>query len=176
MGRALPRGITMTALKSFKAAIYATALGLLALASGSANAATATTTFAVNSTVVATCTISATAMAFGNYTGVVADTTSTISTTCTNTTPYQIGLDAGTGTGATVAARSMTGAGVLLAYGLYSDATHTTNWGNTPGTDTPASVTATGAVQTVTVYGEIAAGLYVAPGVYADTITATITY
>jgi len=161
---------------SIKPVLCATVFGFLALASDSANAATATTTFAVNSTVVATCTISATAMAFGNYTGVVADSTSTISTTCTNTTPYQIGLDAGTGTGATVAARSMTGAGVLLAYGLYSDATHTTNWGNTPGTDTPASVTATGAVQTVTVYGQIAAGLYVAPGVYADTITATITY
>lgn len=160
---------------SIKPILCATVSGFLALASGSANAATNTTTFAVNSTVVATCTISATALAFGDYTGVVADSTSTISTTCTNTTPYQIGLSAGAGTGATVTARSMTGAGGLLNYALTSDGGHLVNWGNTTATE-PASINGTGLAQTVTVYGEIAAGQYVAPGAYADTITATITY
>ena len=36
------------------------------------------------------------------------DNTFTLKVQCTNTTPYHIGLDAGTGTGATVAARKMT--------------------------------------------------------------------
>jgi spore coat protein U-like protein len=50
-----------------------------------------------------------------------------------------------------------------------------TNWGNTVGTDTVAG-TGNGAAQALTVYGQIAAGLYVTPGSYTDTITATVTY
>ncbi len=165
----------MTSSGTVKSALCAAVFGFLALAPGSANAQ-ATTTFAVGATVAATCTISATAMTFGTYTGVIADATSTITTTCTNTTPYQIGLNAGTATAATVTARSMTGAGVLLGYGLFSDLAHSINWGNTPGTDTPLPVTGTGGALAVTVYGEVAAGQYVAPGTYADTITATVTY
>jgi spore coat protein U-like protein len=42
-------------------------------------------------------------------------------------------------------------------------------------TDTVAG-TGNGAAQAITVYGQAAAGQYVAPGSYADTITATITY
>ena len=53
-------------------------------------AATATTTFQVT----ATCLISATNLAFGAYTGTQTDATSTVTVTCTNTTPYNIGLNA----------------------------------------------------------------------------------
>jgi spore coat protein U-like protein len=84
------------------------------LASRPALAATATTTFGVNATVQATCLVSATAMAFGTYTGAVATSTSAVSVTCTNTTPYNVGLSAGLATGATVTTRSMTGPAAAL--------------------------------------------------------------
>ena len=87
------------------------AIGVLALGLGSASAfaATVTTTFQVTANVQATCAISATSAAFGSYTGVIADTTSIVTVTCSNTTTYNIGLNAGLGTGATVTSRAMTG-------------------------------------------------------------------
>ena len=142
----------------------------------SAVAATTTTTFAVTATVQATCLVSATPLAFGTYTGAVANSTSAVSVTCTNTTPYNVGLSAGLATGATVTARKMTGpASALLAYALFSDAARTVNWGQTIGTDTVTG-TGNGSAQAITVYGQVAAAQYVAPGAYNDTITATVTY
>jgi spore coat protein U-like protein len=146
-------------------------VGLLTLlASIPAAAATATTTFAVTATVQATCTVSATAMAFANYAGVVAPSTSTVSVTCTNTTPYTVGLDAGTATGATVTNRSMKSGAVLLGYGLFSDSAHSANFATT------TSLTGNGASQPITIYGQIPEGQYVTPGAYTDTITVTVTY
>jgi len=149
----------------------------LGLASTPANAVTTvTTTFGVSATVQATCLVSATALAFGTYTGVVANSTSTVSVTCTNTTPYNVGLSAGLATGATVTARKMTGpASALLNYSMFSDSSRTVNWGQTVGTDTVAG-SGNGSAQAITVYGQTAAGQYVAPGAYSDTITATVTY
>jgi spore coat protein U-like protein len=163
---------------AFKSALPAIALGFLGfgLVPMSAIAATATTTFAVTATVQATCLVSATAMAFGTYTGVTATSSSTVSVTCTNTTPYNLGLSAGLATGATVSTRSMTGPGAaLLGYALFSDSGRTVNWGQTIGTDTVTG-TGNGSAQALTVYGQVAAAQYLAPGAYTDTITATITY
>ena len=90
-----------------------------------------TTTFQVTANVQATCAISATAAAFGPYTGVVADTTAILTVTCSNTTTYNIGLNAGVGTGATVTTRAMTGpSSALLNYSLFQDAAHSVNWGD----------------------------------------------
>ena len=161
-----------------KSTLSAVILGVFAvsMAPASARAATATTTFAVTATVVATCLISATPLGFGNYTGVVDPASSTVTVTCTNTTPYNVGLSAGLATGATVTTRSMTGpAAALLGYGLFTNAGHTTNWGLTIGTDTVTG-TGNGAAQPITVFGQIPAAEFVAPGAYADTITATVTF
>ncbi len=137
---------------------------------------TATTTFSVTATVNATCTISATNLAFGTYTGTAVSQQSTVSVTCSNTTPYNVGLNAGTTTGATVTTRQMAGpSGATLSYALYSDTAHTVNWGNTVGTDTVTG-TGNGAAQALTVYGLITAGQYPSPGSYTDTVTATVTY
>ncbi len=142
----------------------------------SAMAATTPSTMAVSTTVEATCTNTVTPLAFGTYSGAQAQTTATITVTCTNTTPYNVGLSAGLATGATVTTRSLTGpAAALLNYVLTSDAAYATNWGVTVGTDTVAG-TGNGAGQAITVYGQEAAGQYVAPGTYTDTITATVTY
>lgn len=141
-----------------------------------AGAATAPSNIAVSATVQATCTNTATPLAFGIYTGVQSDSTATITVTCTNTTPYTVALNAGTAPTATVTTRRMTGAiGVFLAYALFSDTGRTTNWGSTVGTDTIAG-TGTGAGQALTIYGRVAAAQFPAPGAYADTIIATVTY
>jgi len=168
----------MKILNTIKLALPGAFLGclVLGLTPSSASAATATTTFAVTATVQATCLVSATPMAFGTYTGTQATSSSTVSVTCTNTTPYNVGLNAGVATGATVSSRKMTGpSSALLNYSLFSDSARTVNWGQTVGTDT-VSGSGNGTAQALTVYGQVAAGQYVAPGAYTDTITATVTY
>ena len=159
---------------------YATvcAAGMWIVCGDSAYAATSTTTMAVQVTITATCTInSASTLNFGTQ-GVLAtnvDQTSTIQLTCTNTTPYNIGLNAGTGSGATVATRKLTSGANTVNYTLYSNSGRTTVWGNTVSTDTVAG-TGNGAAQSYTVYGRIPAQTTPAPGAYTDTITVTVTY
>ena len=145
---------------------------------GPSSATTTTTTFTATITLAATCLInSASALNFGSAGVLTAnvDQTSTIAVQCTNTTPYNIGLDAGTGTGATVAVRKMTSGGTTVNYTLYSDSGRTTVWGTTIGTNTVAA-TGSGAAQSYTVYGRIPAQTTPAPGTYADTVTVTVTY
>jgi spore coat protein U-like protein len=141
-----------------------------------AHAATSITTFSVTAQVTTTCGITASNLNFGIYTGVQVDATTTLSATCSDTTPYNVGLNAGTTTGATVTTRKMAGPATdLLGYQLFSDTGRTTNWGNTVGTDTVAS-TGTGLAQTLTVYGRIPAGQFIQSGAYDDTITVTLTF
>jgi spore coat protein U-like protein len=137
---------------------------------------TATTTFTVSATIAKACSVSATNLAFGAYSGALVKSTSTVSVNCTNSTPYNVGLNAGQATGATVTNRSMTGpAKALLHYQLFSNSGYTTNWGNTVGTDTLAG-SGNGAVQPLTVYGQIPAVQLAAPGSYTDTIIVSVTY
>ena len=151
---------------------------LLASSTGCGLAATTTSTFSVQLTITASCVISsASAMNFGNS-GVIASAinqTSTIQVQCTNTTPYNIGLNAGTATGATVTTRKMTNGANAISYSLFSNAGMTTNWGQTFGTDT-VSATGNGAAQSFTVYGQVPAQSTPTPGAYFDTITITVTY
>jgi spore coat protein U-like protein len=148
------------------------------LLSAVAIAASTTMTFTGQVTIAATCTInSASSLNFGTQ-GVLAanvDQTSTIQVTCTNTTPFTIGLDAGTGPGATVAARKLTSGGSTVNYTLYADAGHTTVWGNTVSSDAVAA-TGNGSAQSFTVYGRVPPQAAPAPGNYSDTITVTVTY
>ena len=141
-------------------------------------AATTTSTFTTQVTIAAACTInSAATLNFGSQGVLLAnvDQTSTLQVQCTNTTPYNIGLDAGTGTGATVAVRKMSAGANTVNYSLYSDSGRTTVWGNTIGTNTVAA-TGNGASQSYTVYGRVTAQTTPAPATYSDTITVTVTY
>jgi spore coat protein U-like protein len=140
-----------------------------------AEAATQTAPLVVTATVLAVCAIAVTPLSFGNYSAAVLNIPATLSVTCTSTTPYNVGLNAGTSTGATVTTRRMTNGANTLQYTLSSDAAHSVNIGQTIGTDTIAG-TGNGSVQTITIYGQILANQYVVPGVYSDTVTATITY
>ena len=145
---------------------------------GASLAATTTSTFTVQVAITASCTINSTAtLNFGSQGVLTAnvDNTSTMQVQCTSSTPYNIGLNAGTGTGATVAVRKMTSGANTVTYSLYSDSGRSTVWGNTVGTDTVAA-TGNGAAQSYTIYGRVTAQTTPAPATYTDTITVTVTY
>lgn len=135
----------------------------------------ATTHFILTVVVQSACAISANPLSFGNYSGTVLDVNTTLSVTCTDTIPYNVGLSAGTATGATVTNRMMTGpGGALLHYSLYSNSSYSTNWGNSAGSWVGG--TGTGKSQTLTVYGQIPASQRPTAGNYTDTVIATVTY
>lgn len=148
----------------------------LVLIAVSASGVYTSKSFAVTAIIMPSCTITSTSLGFGNYVSVIKDASAIITVRCSNGTPYNVGLNAGTAAGATVSTRKMTGpASALLGYGLFRDSGRTTNWGNTVGTDTRAG-TGNGANQSLYIYGRITAQQRVTPGAYADTIIATITY
>jgi spore coat protein U-like protein len=156
---------------------------LLAAAGGASAANPATTTFTVTATVLKNCTVAAAPLAFGNYTptgGALAVNT-TVSVSCTKSTPFNTELSAGTTTGSTIAQRLLgDGAGDTLQYNLYTTAGFTIPWGITVGTNTVAGTGAgmgTPVVQTV--YGQLvdsAANQAEPPGNYSDTITVSVAY
>lgn len=159
---------------------YACVLFTAATLSTPLRAAEATTSFNVSITILDACSItSATDMSFpssGDQLATNVDATSSISVQCTLTTPYNIGLDAGDGTGATTSDRRMTSGGNTVSYALYRDSARSLNWGdNIAGGDT-VSDTGNGLTQTKTVYGRVPSQSGVTPGTYTDTIEVTVTY
>ncbi|MBS0528354.1 MAG: spore coat protein U domain-containing protein [Proteobacteria bacterium] len=133
--------------------------------------------FNISATVQAACNVNATDMNFGSPTLLNAnvDQTSTITVQCTNSTPFNVGLNTGNGGGATVTARKMTSGVNTIVYSLYQDAARSTVWGNTVGTDTASGI-GTGANQPLTVYGRVPPQVTPVPATYTDTIIVTITY
>jgi spore coat protein U-like protein len=141
-------------------------------------AGTATTTLGVSLTINAGCNVSSSSVAFPTQTVLASGVSQSgsVSVTCTNTTPYNVGLDAGAGSGASVSNRLMTGpSSATVAYGLYQDSGHAAVFGNTVGTNTVTG-TGNGNAQSVTVYGYIAPQTTPAPGAYADTVNVTVTF
>lgn len=141
---------------------------------------TNTSPLTVTLTLLANCTITANPLNFGS-TGVLAaavNQQTTVSVTCTNTTPYNIGLDGGTVTGSTVTARLMAGTatgntGTTVGFQLYQDSGRTTLFGNTQGTNTEGG-TGTGSAQSISVYGQVPAQATPKPDTYTTTVTATV--
>lgn len=152
---------------------------LLAALTQAAHATTAQTSFSVTATVLASCTVSAGTLAFGNYTptsGSPADSTSTIDVTCTNGTTYTVALDGGA-TENNVGARAMSDANAhTLSYEIYTDASHATMWGDGTGSTITKSGMGSGALQAITAYGRVPASQFAAAGNYADTVTVTVSY
>jgi spore coat protein U-like protein len=163
--------------------IQAMTLILGAALAGIANSATTTTTFAVTETVQATCSASATALAFSAYTpggGAIANN-GTISVKCTKNTPYTIALNGGTTAGGTVAQRLMASGANTLQYNLFTTAAFGQVFGDGSGTSKTVAGTGAGVgtPTTVTVFGQLpdsAANQAATPGTYTDTITVTVTY
>jgi len=148
----------------------------LLLPAALAPAATKTAKFNVTATVQNDCTVAATDLAFGTM-GLLAsnvDSTSTITITCTPTTAYTVGLDAGNVTGSTVDDRLMASSGTTMRYQIYSDTARTQVWRDA--TDSTVGGTGSGLAQTMTVYGRIPPQTTPAVGSYLAQVTATITY
>ncbi|ACL67069.1 Spore coat U domain protein [Anaeromyxobacter dehalogenans 2CP-1] len=156
----------------------ALAIAALTLTAGTARAATATATLDVTATVVPSCTIAATPVAFGNYDPLVTNSSTalnaqgTVTVTCTTGTAYTIGLGAGNSASGS---RAMQHASLTaeLPYELYLDAARTTVWDNTVmQTGTAAGITPA----PYPVYGRIPAAQNVPTGSYADAVVATVTF
>ncbi|SEO42145.1 Spore coat protein U (SCPU) domain-containing protein [Luteibacter sp. UNC138MFCol5.1] len=131
----------------------------------------------VTSSVAKACTITtATALDFGNVPGFLrtpSDQTSLLRMTCTNRSPFQVGLD--NGQNASGSTRRMASGSGFVAYELYRDSQRTQRWGNTINSDT-ATGTGSGSEQTLTVYGRVPVQPAAAAGGYSDTVTVTVTY
>ena len=163
--------------------LVSTVASVLAVSAGSAGAATTGTTFQVSATVLKACTVSASPLAFGNYTpgaGAVKANT-TVNVDCTNGTGYTVSLNGGTTTGGTVAQRLMANGTNTLQYNLYTSNTYATILGDGTGTSATDSGTGLGMnkANSITVYGELpdsTANQAAPPGNYTDTIQVTVTY
>jgi spore coat protein U-like protein len=153
--------------------------GLLCILASPVNAQTATTQFNVQITINAECQVNAASDLNFGTTGVINDpllAASEIEVQCTNGTPYDIGLNAGTGAGSSTSTRFMTGPDAeTVAYSLYEDAARATVWGDTIGSDTVAGI-GTGSPQTFPVYGEVEVQATPSAGTYTDVVTVTLTY
>jgi len=134
-------------------------------------------TFTATATISNSCNVSATSVNFGSFANLnsAVSGTGTVIVQCTNGSPYNVGLNAGTGTDATVSARLMTKGSYTITYSLYQNSAHTTVWGSTIGTNT-VSGTGTGSNQSITVYGLVPVQTPPAAGTFTDTVVATVTY
>jgi spore coat protein U-like protein len=147
-----------------------------------AHAATATDNLVVTADVIATCTILAAPVNFGTYdvgSAVDHDATGTVTINCSNGSAVYVmlgeGLQPNAGSLPAAPMREMSAGGTdVLTYGLFMDAGHTANWGNTQVSG--MARTGTGAADAITVYGRIPAGQGVLSGTYTDTVIATVEY
>lgn len=145
--------------------------------------ATASGSFPVSATVTSACNVTGTLLNFGSSidpltAGVPLDASSTLTVTCTNTTPYSVALDAGTHAGGAAAfgSRAMKSGANTLAYQLYLDNGRSSVWGDGTGGSSASSGTGSGSSQLLTIYGRVPSLSGVIPGSYTDTVTITITY
>jgi spore coat protein U-like protein len=123
----------------------------------------------------ATCTVSASGVAFGEYLGVKTQSTGTVTVNCNaGTAAYTFTIALSTGAG-TYAQRKMSNGTGTLDYQLFRQA-YTSTWGDgTGGSNTVAgSIPAAGGAETFNVYGGIPVATPTG-GVYTDLITATVT-
>ncbi|MEN8130017.1 MAG: spore coat protein U domain-containing protein [Pseudomonadota bacterium] len=148
---------------------------MLALGAGPAAAGTASTTMTVSANVANNCTVTATDLAFGTYTGVTqVDSQFTVDVSCADPTDLNLSDDGGinpeTGEGGR---RRMAHSGEFLTYRLSEDA----------GFATEFFVTDSLATNTLafpkTIYGRIdqtEGGLVPGTGEYTDSVTWTVTW
>ena len=154
---------------------YRATSGATACPTGGSTAASSGSTF--SATINSNANVSTSGVNFGSVSFMTSNTdaTGTVTVQATNTTPYNVGLGAGGGSGATVATRKMTNGANTVTYSLYSDVSRTTVWGNTIGSDTVTG-TGSGNNQSLTVYGRAPVQSSKPPGTYTDTVVVTVTY
>ncbi len=174
-----------------KTALY-TAIALCGLTSVQSQAAESAVMI-INATVNDNCTIATSTLDFGSYDPISANAESALTGTgavtvqCTMDTAATVTLSGGMNSGGDATDRYMIGGDlrpsgdspdsgepVNLAYGLYSDASMTQQWGDEL-TNGVAHV-GTGLETELTVYGRVPGGQNVAANQYYDTVIATVTF
>jgi spore coat protein U-like protein len=166
--KTLTRYLTIAALMAFT--LVADTRGALA--------GTATTTVAVSATVSNSCTITAAALAFGQYTGILASGTTTFSPNCTNGAAWTVDADKGlnsTGVAGSIQRRLVNGS-AFLNYNLFVNSNNTGNFGTTTTGGTTIAGTGSGTAQSTTFYAQIPAQTGTLSGTYNDTVTLTVTF
>ena len=170
---------TTFALKTTHRALLAAGLFVAAT---SAFALTTSTTFQVQASVAKQCSVAAVNLTFPAVDPLSSQTdgATTVTVNCTKNSPYTVGLDAGTTTGASIGQRKMANGADIMNYNLYTDAARSIIWGNSAVAPTWVSGTGAGmqTAQVLNVYGRVAAGQSnLAVGTYTEpTITVTVTY
>ncbi|MGJ3255867.1 MAG: Csu type fimbrial protein, partial [Alcanivorax sp.] len=141
----------------------------------SANAGNITSNYTLTAqvTIPDQCQVSASDLDFGtrNTPLTQADSTSTVTVRCTNTTDFEVGLNGGlTGN------RQMSNGTAQVAYELYQNAGRSVLWGNLPGTRRTGIGQGTGSAQNLTVFGRVFADPTAGEGSYSDTVTVEVTF
>mgnify|MGYP003666485128 CR=1 FL=1 len=135
--------------------------------------------FTASANVPGTCVIdSVNNLNFGTMPGLISshiDQTTSLSFTCTNTTPWKVSLDDGLHVNGTSRRMHNSTSNSYLQYDLYSNSARNQRWGSTLDVDTVNNI-GTGNSQSLTVYGRVPAIQAVPTGEYSDTVTVTITY
>lgn len=140
------------------------------------HAATTSTTFNVTATVLNSCAVSATDLAFGTYDPAsVTDKSgaSTITVTCTLGTAYDLGLN--NGANASGSTRRMASGASRLSYQIYKDVGATQVLGTVAAALGVTGI-GTGVGVPTLIYGVIPKAQNVGSGAYSDVITVTIDY
>ncbi|MEI6797902.1 MAG: spore coat U domain-containing protein [Pseudomonadota bacterium] len=134
--------------------------------------------FTVSANVTASCSVDATAMDFGIVNGHVRrplDSSAQIFVSCTNATPYTVGLDYGTNASdATSTGRRMTNGVNTVHYGLFHSPSRSDSWGLT--NETAYMGVGTGSSQSLNIYGRTFGDQDLASGHYSDSVVIVITY
>ena len=154
---------------------FTLALGAL-LVSGGAMAATAVGTLTATATVLSSCTIGSAVVAFGNYDPVNVtntDAATTVDVLCTSGTTYSIYST--TPLADRVMITGAGGAGQELTFGVYGSTIDRTAETQLPLTNTTGNIsgTGTGLVQSVDLFGRVAALQNVVPGIYTNVAALT---
>ena len=147
-------------------------LGIFFLGTGSTQAATVNSSIALSVNVLPSCTVSSSAVAFGDYTPLTsASRQGTLTVNCSSGTIYAVALNEG-GAGDGTSRHMVRADGATIAYDLYSDSAHTQRWGS--GANSQAG-TGSGADKTMTVYAAIPPSAAPA-GNYSDNVTVMVSY
>lgn len=136
--------------------------------------------FGVGATVIRSCDIAATPLAFGVYDPLVLhasqplDREASVTITCTKGTPTTLTMSGGLN--ASGAARRLSSGAAMLQYELFQDAGRTQRWGESGAEALQAGEAPSDAPRTFLVFGRIFSGQDVPVGTYTDSVVVTVEF
>ncbi|MFZ1744249.1 MAG: spore coat U domain-containing protein [Pontixanthobacter sp.] len=156
------------------------AAGAAALSASPAFAGTDSDDMLVTATVINSCTVTASPMAFGTLATLGSaniDTSASVVLACTPNAAYSVSMNLGLNAGSTTQ-RELVNSGnstQRIPYEIYTDAARTNSWGTAVGN--VVAGTATGGAASLTAYGRIpSTAAAVSAGSYSDTVAVTVTF